>query len=74
MQPLTSESVMRLYKINTGERRPQWINLDSVVQAEYFSPTNGGPKLHLDFQSGAYDVIDPDDIKNVALILGISLT
>jgi hypothetical protein len=65
---------MRLFKVNAVTRSPLWVNLDSVVQVTYRSPTDGGPKLELELQSGGYDVLDPDDIKNVALILGISLT
>jgi hypothetical protein len=74
MQPFTNEGTMRLFEVKLDKNSTTWVNLDSVVKAMYASPAHGGPQLTLELPGGdPVQVRDASDIKNIALILGITI-
>ncbi len=66
---------MRLYEFtpNRASKTKAWIDLDSVVRVDYVTGASAGDGLLLTFTQGSATVGVPDEIKEVALILGIKL-
>jgi len=68
---------MRLYEIKVRGSFQQWIDLDSVTQVRFETftgpPHIPGPNLTLTLGQAVIDVINPIEIKEIALILGITI-
>ncbi len=64
---------MRLFQITAGPDRQEWINLDAVTHVTYMSGEARPPQLELILFNGVAEVTDANEIKEIALILGIAI-
>ena len=62
---------MRLVRITTRKDCVEWINLDAVTVVTYLSASGGPERLELILFNGSAQVTDSNEIKEIALILGI---
>ena len=64
---------MRLFEITTGKRDKEWVNLDAVTLVSCMSRDGRPAQLELHLFNGVAHVSEPDEIKEIARILGIAL-
>jgi hypothetical protein len=68
-----NEVFMRLFQINAGGTSRRWIDLDSATQVFYPADASTPTTIKLLIGQAEINVADPDKVKEIAVILGISL-
>jgi hypothetical protein len=64
---------MRLFQINSEKQGKEWVNLDAVTLVTYLNGERRPAHLELLLFNGVVRVTDPNEIKEIALILGITI-
>ena len=64
---------MRLFQVNSAEQHKQWVNLDAVTLITYLGGERRPAQLELTLFNGVVQVTDPNEMQEVAEILGITI-